>query len=273
MDSKGFIEGIRKFGTTNEESCLNTLGIALEKINATVILSPGWFPERLFAADTITELVQRSPLFGYQIWNVEQNGFTLTYIRTGFGAPVVMDCLLLLGLSGRCRTVFFVSSVGGLSDKMEIGDIVLPEYSACGDGASRYLEDDFYNDHLGQKQFPNEALFCKVVRATQKVCEEHGVQWHLGKIFCVDTIVGQYPHLNRITCEGYNAVDMESAAAMKAANMLNIPIASILQVSDCAVKENQSLMAKRTETDRKYRRYVANEIIPRILTESMAEML
>ena len=49
MESKLFLDGIHKFGATKEEICQNTLGITPEAINQTVILSPGWNPERLFA--------------------------------------------------------------------------------------------------------------------------------------------------------------------------------------------------------------------------------
>lgn len=262
-----------KFGTTNEEICLNTLGMTPEKINGTVILSPGWPPERLFSGCETEKLVQASPLFGYQIWNVRQNGLPLTYIKTGFSAPVVMDCLLLLGLTGKCKRIFFVSSVGGLSDELRIGDIVLPEYSACGDGASRYLTDDLRSDHFGEKQYPYDPLFRKVVSATRDICQNHDVRWHLGKTFCVDTIVAQQKHLDRIKEEGYNSVDMESGAAFKAANMLDIPIVAILNVSDSAAQENKSLMAKRTDEERKYRKYVASEIMPKIIAESICEML
>ena len=80
------LDCLGKFGTSNEEICLNTLGITPEKINGTVILSPGWPPERLFATCEIKELVQASPLFGYQMWDIRQGDFFLTYIKTGFGA-------------------------------------------------------------------------------------------------------------------------------------------------------------------------------------------
>ncbi len=70
---------------------------------------------------------------------------------------------------------------------------------------------------------------------------------------------------------GYNSIDMESAVAFKVANMLNIPMVAILNVSDNSVKESKSLMSKRSKEERKYRKFVAREIIPRIIIESMSE--
>jgi len=258
-----------KYGTTIKDICYNTLGVDADRINETVILSPGWLPDRLFEKSGIEEVVQSSPLFQYKIWNIKQGNFISTYIKTGFGAPVVMDCILLLALTEKCKRIIFVSSVGGLSEEINIGDIVIPEYSASGDGASRYLSDDFQNDSLGEKQYPQLELFHKFVESTEELCEKHNVHWHLGKIFCIDTIMAQHNHLDRIMDMGYNSIDMESAVAFKTANMLNIPVVAILNVSDNSRKDNKSLMSQRSEDESKYRRFVAREIIPQIIMKSI----
>ena len=65
----------------------------------------------------------------------------ITYIKTGIGAPVFMDALLALGVT-KCKNIIFVGSVGSLDEDIGIGDIVIPQYSICGDGASRYIASD-----------------------------------------------------------------------------------------------------------------------------------
>ena len=69
----------------------------------------------------------------------------MTYIKTGIGAPVLMDALLTLGVTA-CQRIIFIGSVGSLDDNIGIGDIVIPEYSVCGDGASRYISHDSLGD-------------------------------------------------------------------------------------------------------------------------------
>lgn len=267
MDNNIFFDSMNRFGTTTEDICLNTLGICMDKINENVIISPGWFPERLFATSKIEELVQSSPLFQYKIWNIELGDFSATYIKTGFGAPVVMDCLLLLGFTKRCKKLVFVSSVGGLSDELNIGDIVLPEYSVCGDGASRYLSYDFRNDSFGETQCPQAEMLNRLIDVTESICKRNNVSWHRGQTFCIDTIAAQYSHLSRIIDLGFNSIDMESAVAFKAAKLIDVPIVAILNVSDNAVIENGSLMGKRCDEERQYRKFVAKEIIPKIIIE------
>ena len=268
MEQYNFLAGIRKFGATVEEICLNTLGIRADEINENTIISPGWSPDRLFPAGEIAELTQASPLFQYRIWNILHEGLEMTYVRTGFGAPMVMDALLLLGMTDRCKRIIFVSSVGGLTSEIGIGDILLPEYSACGDGASRYLSNDLH-DPFGEKQYPESGLFRRLTEVTRNVCTENNIRWHPGKTFCTDTIAAQYGHLAKIIEMGYNSVDMESAAAFKAANLLQIPVAAILNVSDNSTAKNKSLMTERSETDKSYRKFVAREIMPQIITETL----
>lgn len=153
MDGNNLLKRIHKFGLTAEDICRNTLGVDIGQIRETVLLSPGWVPERLFSAAEIEECVSASPLFQYKIWDVRRGGRCATYVRCGFGAPVVMDAVLLFGLTGRCKRMLFVSSVGAVSEEMEIGDLLAPEYSAAGDGAGRYLEEDFLRDTFGERQY------------------------------------------------------------------------------------------------------------------------
>lgn len=265
MNRQSLFSGIEKFGATPEEICFNTLGVGMDKIRGNVLLSPGWFPERMFPAEETEELVHASPLFQYKIWNILHNSVDMTYVKTGFGAPVVMDALLLLGLTGRCKRILFVSSVGGLSEELGIGDIVLPVYSSCGDGASRYLSDDFPKDIFGEKQYPENRFFDTLTRVTENVCGNTNVRWHFGKTFCTDTIMAQYSHLGKIVGMGYNSVDMESAALFMAAELVGIPVAALLNVSDNSVAGNQSLMNRRTDEEQKYRRFVGREVMPQII--------
>ncbi|MCI9625213.1 MAG: phosphorylase [Clostridia bacterium] len=264
MDYNSLLLNMKMFGATMEEICFHTLGISADNINENVIVSPGWQPERLFQANVINQIVQSSPLFGYKIWNIEHGNIHISYIKTGFGAPMMLDALLLLGLT-KCRKILFVSSVGALSSEMNIGDIIIPEYSASGDGASRYLSNNLFHDTFGDKQYPDNDLFRFLINETKRICDINSVKWHLGKTLCIDTIVAQYNYLENIIEMGYNSIDMESAAAFKAAKMINIPIAALLNVSDNSTI-NKSLMTDRSnQQEKEYRKFVRSEILPEII--------
>lgn len=259
-----FLNTLRKFGSSDRKICLSTLGVSPEQIRETVIVSPGWRPDRLFPADSVRTVRESTPLFGYEIREVCTEGKCFTWLRAGFGAPAVMDAVLLLGLTG-CRKILFISSVGGLLPEHRIGDLLVPEYSVSGDGAGRYLTDDPFRDRFGEKIYPDGELSARLYAAAEEVCLEGGTACHRGRPFCTDTIVAQYGHLSRIRETGCDCLDMESAALFRAAKLLELPAAALLNVSDNSSAAGSSLMTARTGDEQERRRYVIRELMPRIL--------
>ena len=82
--------------------------------------------------------------------------------------------------------------------------------------------------------------------------------------FLFDTIFAQFAHIDSIMNMGCNLIDMETASAFRAANLMKIPIAAIFSVSDNAIAK-KSLMNEEIQDDRDYRRFVRKELIPKII--------
>lgn len=187
-----------------------------------------------------------------------------TYIKTGFGAPVNMDAVLLLGLTA-CKAILFISSVGGLSPEMAIGDLLLPEYAISGDGANRYLSEDVVSDSFGSVCRPDKCLSLRLREAAEIECSRAGVRLHHGHLFCSDTIVAEGTVLGFAKTRGADAVDMESAAVFQAAETVGIRSAALLQVSDVPLADKTLFHGRGDEADRRYRRFVQREAMPRII--------
>lgn len=254
----------RRHGPSPETVIQNTFGIPTESISERVLLSPGWVPERLFPADEIRELCAASPLFSYHIWEVCHREVRFTYIKTGFGAPVNMDAVLLLGLTA-CKTILFISSVGGLSPEMAIGDLLLPEYAISGDGANRYLSEDIVSDSFGSVCRPDKSLYLRLREAAEAECNRAGVRLHQGRLFCSDTIVAEGTVFGFAKARGAEAMDMESAAVFRAAETVGIKAAALLQVSDAPMTDKTLFHGRGDEAERRYRRFVQREVLPGIL--------
>ena len=81
---------------------------------------------------------------------------------------MVADTTLSLG--GTCKKAIFIGSVGALDLNIGIGDIVIPEYSVCGDGVCRYLGKKRLkdNDMYEQPMYPDAKLTCKIKSATRE---------------------------------------------------------------------------------------------------------
>lgn len=270
MTYENLIYGMKRFGSTENDICVNGIGITPEHVHENVIIAPWWEPST-FPNFRILEYLSESEFSEIKVWNIKINGIEITYIKTGIGAPVLMDALLSLGVTP-CRKIIFIGSVGSLDSNIGIGDIVIPKYSICGDGASRYISSDFLadSDVFGKKIYPNENLFENAKNITARICKENNVKWHIGKTFSIDTIFAQFAHLDEILNMGCNVIEMETAAAFKAAAIMNIPIVALFSVSDNTIT-NKSLISGRTQQDMEYRRYVRRELFPKIIWDIFNE--
>ena len=65
---------------------------------------------------------------------------------------------------------------------------------------------------------------------------------------------------------GCNVIEMETAAAFKAAAFAGIPMAALFSVSDNTVA-NKSLVSGRTSEEMQYRKKVRRELFPRIIID------
>ena len=260
LDYKDLVNAIERYGSSHEDICKMVLGVSREVVSESVIIAPWWEPK------VYKGISQRAEFIGAhanaRAWNLKQDDLTITYIKTGIGAPLVADVVLALGLCD-CERILFVGSVGALDVGISIGDLVIPEYSVCGDGVSRYLKGERLakSDTFGEKSFPNKGLFEKLEQSVEAVCDRTGVKYHIGRVFSIDTIFAQFAHIGEILEMGCNVIEMETAAAFRAAELAGIPMAALFSVSDNTLAR-KSLMSGRTEKEMRYRKEVRRSVFP-----------
>jgi len=266
MNYNDLIAGMKKYGANETDICKHGLGITPEQVRENVVIAPWWEPASLPGLGN-AEYISESDYSATKIWNIESVSAQITYIKTGIGAPVLMDSLLSLGVTC-CKRILFIGSVGSLAADIGIGDIVIPEYSVCGDGASRYISADLLKvgDVFGEKVYPDAGLSDAVKKITENICLDFNVKWHIGRAFSTDTVFAQFAHIGEIMNMSCNVIEMETAAAFRAAQIINIPIAAILSVSDNTAT-NKSLVSGRTEEEMDYRKFVRRELFPQIILE------
>lgn len=258
-----FINSMKRFGSTERDICIHGIGVEPELIRENVVIAPWWEPPSLPTLGK-AEYLSESEFASTKVWNVQNGDIKITYIKTGIGAPVLMDSLLSLGVTS-CKKIIFIGSVGSLDMNISIGDIVLPEYSICGDGASRYiLSDKLEQDVFGSKSYPDTMFFEKAKITTKEICSVNNVNWHIGRTFSLDTVFAQYAHIDSIIGLGCNVIEMETAAAFSAAKLMGIPMVAIFSVSDNTVA-NKSLVSGRTQSEMDYRHFVRREMFPQII--------
>jgi len=270
MDYEAIIRGMKRFGATEKDICMHGIGVPPEQIHGNVIIAPWWEPSRLPDLGK-AKYLSESDFSAVKVWDITASETKITYIKTGIGAPVLMDVLLTLGVT-KCKKVIFIGSAGSLDEKIGIGDIVIPGYSVCGDGASRYIvgDDLANNDCWGEIVYPDPDFLVKIKQITKEVCESNNVKWHLGRNFSIDTVVAQFVHIDTILGMNCNVIEMETAAAFRAAQIAGISIAAIFSVSDNTLT-NKSLISGRTEQEMAYRRHVRRNLFPQIILRTFQD--
>ncbi len=265
MNYNDLIAGIESYGSQKEFIFENVLGVKTSQIKETVVIAPSWELSYFIKARKTKLISSNNTLFSsYKVWDVEINKKSFTYIKTGFSATLLMDAVLALGMT-ECKKIIFIGSAGGLNEKFDIGDLVIPNCSITGDGASRYIASkNFSNDVLGEEVFPDIDLLSQAINCSKELQSKYKFNFHKEKNFSTDTIFAQYMHLEKIMELGCNVIEMECAAAFRAAKLINIPIVALFSISDNTIKD-KSLLSGRDVENKSYRRLVKNTIIPEII--------
>ena len=196
-----------------------------------------------------------------KVFNLYRDDISFSFIELKrIGAPSIMDYILSLGVT-KCKNIIFLGSAGSLDSNIKIGDIVVPEYSICGDGASRYLNPNF-EDELFKKKYPSKDYTKKIIN----IMKEKNIKYHYVPNYSIDTVFAQFYHIDKILELGAKVIEMETAVLFKCNEILNKNVTALLCISDNTLL-NKSLYSGRTEEDEIYRHKVRYEIIPEIIVE------
>lgn len=241
-----------KYGTTEENIRVRK---GYNQILENVVIAP-WWSHDIFEGFGF-EVVQTSE----KVFNFYSDALSFSYIELKrIGAPSVMDFILSLGVT-KCANLIFLGSAGSLDEKINIGDIVVPKYSICGDGASRYLNKNLEDEFLKNK-YPSEEFTKKLI----DVLNKNKLRYHYVPNYSIDTVFAQFYHIDKILELGAKTIEMETAVLFKCNELLKINVTALFCISDNTL-QNKSLYSGRTEEEDDYRHKVRYEIIPNIIID------
>lgn len=258
------LNGHIRFGTNISQVSSHKLKCDISLIKENVVIAPTMTVN--FWKDfngKITNLYSK-----YQsISNVKISDLEFTFITTGIGAPNLVDVVLALG-NTKCKNILFIGSVGSLDKNINIGDIVIPNSSICGDGVCRYLTGKNLknSDTFGIEYFPSKNLFNITKNVAKKICKQENIKFHIAKNFSIDTIFSQFAHIDEIKQLGAQIIEMETASLFRASQICNINSSAIFCVSDNTIL-NKSLYSGRTKQDKEKKGYSRYVITPKIILE------
>lgn len=239
---------LERYGIAAGDVVRFALGCEPERIRPLVVLAPVWSPEILKDHVDRIEVVRDGLV---KVDDVRCGGFSFSYVRCGVGAPQAGDATLALGCTA-CSHLLFIGSLGGLSEREQVGDLALPTHSVSGDGFAAYLAPSSTGPQppSDREATPDAGFQAVVERCAREACAHAGAAIHAGPVFSIDTIVAQFQHLDwmvqRLACIG---IEMETAAVFRAARLVGVRAAALLQFSD-VIPARKSLFSGRTQQER-----------------------
>ena len=255
-----------KYNIAPSDICRLILHCEPEEVHEKVIITPCW--SNIFLAEVADSI---ETIAEDMVFEVAYNGEKFTLVRSGVGAPLTGDVVLTLGCTP-CRYIIFTGSFGGLTDKVNISDLLVVNESVAGDGFSSYLQEGRLSARAFLKPAkPDIQLNGLLEEYAVALAGEKGVVLHKDRVFCSDTIVAEYLHIDTMKdTHGCIGVEMETAAVFNAAQVVGIRAAALLMVSD-VIPINKSLFSGRTEEERARRKYVREQVLSRIILDTLAD--
>lgn len=211
-----------------------------------VFVAPSWNIEKVFdLSATKTEFLFES--VDITAHKIVHNDKKYLYANLKIGAPNILDfCMSCADLN--CDKFVFIGSAGALIPEIKLGDIIIPEYSISGDGASLYLYDKLDSKNMFKKAHSNSALNQEI----KHICEHQNIKTVNAVPISVDSIFCEYQHLDEFKDMGASIIEMESATFFNAMNLIGKPASAVLIISDNS-SVGQHLIDKDKETRKKYR--------------------
>lgn len=258
---QAFVSAHKEYGATPRDWPLHEFQTT--QIQPDVILAPLYPPQTLaHHVRSIRPIANgRFPVFEIETLS----GRKISFIRTGVGACNICDAVLALA-GTPCRTILFVGAVGSLTTSTKIGDLIIPNESVSGCGADFYLTAGSFRrgNELGQTYPADSEKAEQLLRLVTPLATAQNVGIHRDKVFSIDTLLGEYPHLPEIRSLGCTAIEMETATLFHAAHVIGRKAVALLYVTDCTL-QGKSLYSGRTDADKNRKETVKRTIIPQAI--------
>lgn len=233
-------------------------GIHKEDYYDLAIIAPSWYPEKIFSEDDNIILLKKGVY--YSSYEIYKDNYKIAYIQCGSGASNLVDSMLCL-TNSNVKKIVFVGAVGALYSDIEIATIATPIECLSFDGVTPFFFKKFEKKVYGTTIKPtNLAFIDKIVECSKKI----GINILREKVFCTDSIMLEYSHLDEIKSTGSKLIEMETAAFYSCLNIMNKQGVAILLVSDNS-DNNKSLVEKSIEDKNRYN-YIRNNDIARIIS-------
>lgn len=232
-------------------------GLTDDVVYDALVVAPSYSPYKLLKDGSfrITELGSQSYCQGFL---VEKDGLKIAWIKTAAGGCNMLDYLLICG-ELQFRKLIFVGAVGALKKEFEIGDVCTPCFSVAGTLANTYLKESIRDYVPFERIYPDRDYVDKVLA----MASENGYFIKEASVFCTDSIVMEYTHLDEIRSFGTDLIEMETSTFYAIGKIMEIPAVALLVVSDNS-STGAPLVGRSDEVQAKYE-YSRCVVLPELI--------
>jgi len=166
--------------------------------------------------------IQKKKLMMSSVYTGKTNNLSVLVTGPMIGAPyatLILEEIIAAGI----QTILFLGWCGSLSEKVRIGDCIVPEASLIDEGTSRCYpgSSEQSEPDLAQADLISKAL------------KRNGHPSHKGKIWCTDGFYQETPEkISNFQLKKAIGVEMETSALFTVAHYRKVSLAAVLIVSD-----------------------------------------
>lgn len=236
------------FHKYNTEHMANLIfGLDEDVLYDALVVAPSFTPPKILPPDegfTVRQTAARGYISGFE---VEKEGVRIAWIQTASGSCNLIDHLLLCG-ELRFKRLIFIGAVGALKPHFDLGDVCTPTSCISGTMAPSYLGDSLREHKLFETVLPKQEDVDDALDAAT-AC---GHTLKPASVFCTDSIIMEYTHLDEIRAFGTDLIEMETAAFYETAEIIGVPAVALLVVSDNSAA-GVPLLGRTPEQDARYK--------------------
>ena len=257
LDAKDVINKAESHNQVND-ILYAVYGIHKEDYYDLAVIAPSWYPEKIFSEDDNIILLKKGVYnSSYEIY---KDDLKIAYIQCGSGASNLVDAMLCL-TNANINKIVFVGAVGSLYKEIDIATIATPKECISFDGITPFFYKKLEKKTYGMTIKPENIDYIdKIIRESLK----YNIDIIKEKVFCTDSIMLEYSHLDEIKATGAKLIEMETAAFYSCLKIMDKVGMALLLVSDNS--DNNKSLVEKTIDDRNKFNYVRNNYISKIIS-------
>ena len=234
------IDGMLCYGTWNREKHIEIFKDILKKSNKDFVCKE--------LPDFLKNIVE---------FSVGEKKF---WFDVSYGGTLLSEYLHLACLFGSQKNIL-LGSCGGLSEKIDSLDLIIPTFSFGNESATRmYNPESINNEHY------SDSDLSKKIR--NRINDKFKV-WEGKTVTCQAMLAETIDDVNRWSKEGFLGVEMEAATLFAVSKHFSIPAATLLVVGDNLIK-GETIASDSFKNNKIYKEEVRNEQYRVVLEELLS---